>query len=251
MNKPFNIRRNDYNNIYVTSDFHYDHQRDFIWTPRGFSTYQEHNKFIEDACDKLTENDLLIYLGDWSLNSTDERSTALLQRIKAHVVFVSGNHDAYHTRFYTKSLNDFCGRQPDTRYAGGGFQILPFTVDKFTSAGKPGVFSTIFPNKEKTITYFGEEFYFRIGNRHYFSRHMAPMIWDKMKYSNYCSLVGHSHGNLTIANPSYTNGGKILDVGVDNAIKYNKSAFFKIEEVDAIIDSKSIIIRDHHGDENI
>ena len=59
MNKPFKIKISDYDNIYFGSDFHYNHQRDFLFKPRGFSSYQEHDAFIENECGKLTKNDLL------------------------------------------------------------------------------------------------------------------------------------------------------------------------------------------------
>jgi hypothetical protein len=80
---------------------------------------------------------------------------------------------------------------------------------------------------------------------------MAPLIWDKMKYDNYVAVCGHSHGNLDIAKPNHYKSGKILDVGVDNALKHNGSAFFSVEEVVEIMSKKNIKIYDHHGDEHV
>jgi hypothetical protein len=268
MNKPFKIKSNDYDNIYFGSDFHFNHQREFVWKPRGFQTYQEHDKFIEEQCESLTENDLLIYLGDYSLNTTDEQTSALLHKTKAKMLYVYGNHEGYHTRFYKNSLDNFYKKFINLNAVTSGlsedhaslhgmnfisalpFQIFPFSVDKTTKEGFAGMNPRIRDRADNTITYLGEEGYFQIGNMFYFCRHMAPLIWDKMKYDNYVCLCGHSHSNskqLNIDNQE----GKILDIGMDNAMIYNGSAFLKIEEVDAIMKTKSIKIYDHHGDDNV
>jgi hypothetical protein len=270
MNKPFKIKRNDYDNIYFGSDFHYNHQRDFLWEPRGFKSYQEHDRFIENEIGKLTKNDLLIYLGDYSLNTTDEQTSNLLHKTKARMFYIFGNHEGYHSRFYRESLHAYYKQLVNPHYVKSGlaedhstlaaanftsefqFQIFPFSVDKTTKVGFPGAARKLgLPDVRNDIVYFGEEGYFQIGNNFYFCRHMAPLIWDKMKYENYFSICGHSHGNLKTANHDTFNEGKILDVGVDNAIEYNGGAFFKIEEVDAIMKRKKIQIHDHHGDEHI
>lgn len=270
MNKPFKIKISDYDNIYFGSDFHYNHQRDFLFKPRGFSSYQEHDSFIENECGKLTENDLLIYLGDYSLNTTDEQTSNLLHKTKAKMFYIFGNHEGYHSRFYRESLHAYFKTMVNYQYVKNGealdhsslhganfvsefpFQIFPFSVDKTTKEGNPGASRKKFKEDAgNDIVYFGEEGYFQIGNNFYFCRHMAPLIWDKMKYENYFSICGHSHGNLKIATPEHLDDGRILDVGVDNALKYNGSAFFKIQEVDAIMKKKKLKIYDHHGDEHI
>ena len=133
------------------------------------------------------------------------------------------------------------------------FQIFPFSVDKDSGEGFPGFERPRFKGSKKSnpLVYFGEEGYFQIGDTHFFCRHMAPLIWDKMKYDSYVAVCGHSHSNLEIAKPDHYESGKILDVGVDNAIKYNGTAFFSVDEVVDIMSKKKIKIYDHHGDDNI
>lgn len=263
MNKPVKIVRSDYDKIYIGSDFHYNHKRDFIWTPRGFNTYEDHDKFIWDECSKLTENDLLIFLGDFALNTTDQNAFDLFMHIKAHILYVFGNHEGYPNRFYTNSLKKFYKEFKNTNAIKSGisedhaslnginfnsavpFKIFPFTINKITQDGIAGC-HPLKRNKRHEIVFFGEELYFKIGGKHYFCRHMAPLIWDKMKEENFVSLCGHSHGNLNIGKPDVFDGGKILDVGVDNAIKHNGSAFFEIEEIDEIMNKKPIKTYDHH-----
>ena len=264
MNKPFHLLQKNYNNIFISSDFHYNHQRDFLWKPRGFNSYQEHDKFIEEQCESLTKNDLLIYLGDYSLNTTDEQTLSLLRRTKAKMLYVFGNHEGFHSRFYRNSLQKFYKSFINQEDVNNGmaedhaslhgmnfvsstpFQIFPFSVGKDDNEGFAGMSNY----NDGTITYFGEECYLRINNSFIFCRHMAPLIWDKMKYENYYALCGHSHGNCDKLNVD-SQFGKIFDVGVDNAIKYNGSAFFKIAEIEQIMKNKSVKIFDHHGDDNV
>jgi hypothetical protein len=272
MNKPYKIHRNDYDNIYLSSDFHYNHTKDFLWKPRGFTSFQEHDKFIENQCESLSSNDLLIFLGDYSLNTTDEQTSALLHKKKAIIFFINGNHEAVHSRMYKNSLTNFFKgwvnvdamnsgvSQDHASLHGANFnsdypiQLLPFSVNKTTNVGFPGIQKKQSRNDDRVcdhIVYFGEEGYFQIGNSFFFCRHMAPLIWDKMKYDNYFAITGHSHSNLKIANPEHLDGGKILDVGVDNALKYNGSAFFRLEDVVSIMGTKKAQFFDHHGEEHV
>ena len=266
MNKPYKIKRNDYANIYFASDFHYNHQRDFIWKPRGFDSFEKQDSFIEQQCKTLTSSDLLIYLGDYSLNTTDEQTSALLHKTKARIFYIFGNHEGYHQRFYRESLHDFYKLYHDRKAVRSGleldhatlhaanfisempFQIFPFSVDKTTKEGFPGIAPKLGKDDARNhIVYFGEDVTFHIGNMFYYCRHMAPLIWDKMKYDNYVALCGHSHGNCKVINIDHKKG-KILDVGMDNAIKYNGTAFLPMQDVDNIMKTKSINIIDHHGD---
>jgi len=271
MNNPLRIHKSDYNKIYFASDFHYNHQRDFLWKPRGFKSYQEHDNFIRSECKNLDRDDLLIFLGDYSLNTTDNQTYQLLVDTKATIFYIFGNHEGYHSRFYKNSLLKFMrsfydasaiknGVAHDHASLHGGyfnsyskFQIFPFSVDKHSGEGFPGFNrpDKIKGIKSNPLVYFGEEGYFQIGNTNFFCRHMAPLIWDKMKYDNYVAVCGHSHGNLDIAKPNHYKSGKILDVGVDNALKHNGSAFFSVEEVVEIMSKKNIKIYDHHGDEHV
>jgi hypothetical protein len=63
------------------------------------------------------------------------------------------------------------------------------------------------------------------------------------------TLCGHSHGSLAGINPHHSRDdvyGQILDCGVENALDYNGTAFFDIEEVDAILKDRPKAQRDHH-----
>jgi calcineurin-like phosphoesterase family protein len=248
--KPTKINRNDYKKIYIGSDFHYNHQRDFIWTPRGFDAAYKHDKFIEDECDKLTADDLLIYMGDFSLNSNRESTLNLMKRIKAQKFYIWGNHEGEPMRLYKDGVDRFWNtiNLPDA-YNRNNVEVYPLTIDVYNFATHIGCHKQA--AHENLLTFFGNDAIFQIGNQFYHCKHMAPVIWDKMKYENQVCLCGHSHGNFKDININTDKLGKILDVGVDNAIKHNGNAFFALEDVDAIMKTKAIKIHDHHGDDNL
>ena len=51
--------------IYFTSDFHFCHNRDFIYERRGFSSIEEHDQTIIDNFNSIiTDEDILYILGD-------------------------------------------------------------------------------------------------------------------------------------------------------------------------------------------
>ena len=51
--------------IFLTSDTHFGHDRDFIWKPRGFSNVHEMNEEIVRRWNSLvTEEDIVYHLGD-------------------------------------------------------------------------------------------------------------------------------------------------------------------------------------------
>lgn len=80
--------------IYITSDFHFGHQREFLFKPRGFSSIEEHDKqILENINSTVMPEDTLIVLGDLILND-NERGMELLRQIKCETVeVVYGNHD--------------------------------------------------------------------------------------------------------------------------------------------------------------
>jgi hypothetical protein len=107
----------------------------------------------------------------------------------------------------------------------------------------------LYPMKiSQNVTLMGYEFLLDIDKNYFYCRHMAPLIWPDMHRgdASRVAIIGHSHGNLMPANPDYNGFGKMLDVGVENAIKYNGSAFFSLDEVIDIMNKKENSHFDHH-----
>ena len=81
--------------IYFTSDWHFNHDKDFIWLKRGYNSIEEMNEaIISNICSTLDEGDELWVLGDIIMGETNANAAALLSRIPYSVHFLIGNHDS-------------------------------------------------------------------------------------------------------------------------------------------------------------
>ena len=83
--------------IYITSDFHFGHDKDFIYQPRGFSSVDEMNKAIFDNYIATIKPDDDIYiLGDVLVGNalTLNEGIDLLNQLPGHIHLVRGNHDS-------------------------------------------------------------------------------------------------------------------------------------------------------------
>lgn len=222
MFKIFNINPREHSKVLIASDFHLGHKREFVWGARGFDSVESHDEFILNHLMSLPSDALLVFLGDFALNCPLERVERTLRDIRCKVLMTWGNHVSGIKQIYKTAMGDEdCEEYP----------------------------LQMFPDRE--IWMMGETLTLSLGKRRkYYCQHMAPMVWDNMKYG-VPALVGHSHGNLQGANLDDSGIGKILDVGVENAIKHNGTPFFSLDEVDEIIAKKPIRFWDHHGDENI
>lgn len=79
--------------IYFTSDWHFNHDKDFIWKKRGYNSVEEMNDdLINKICSTLDEGDELWVLGDLVMGDIN-KAAAVLSRIPYSVHFLVGNHD--------------------------------------------------------------------------------------------------------------------------------------------------------------
>ena len=80
--------------IYVTSDFHFGHTKDFLWKPRGFSSWEEHAEAIINNYNNIVQDSDEVYiLGDCMLVN-DDFGIDCLKRLKGHKFLAFGNHDS-------------------------------------------------------------------------------------------------------------------------------------------------------------
>lgn len=79
--------------IYVTSDWHFCHSRDFIWKPRGFNSEWEMNEAIIKRHNAIVRPEDDVYcLGDVMLNNNEE-GLKCLKQLKGNIHIIRGNHD--------------------------------------------------------------------------------------------------------------------------------------------------------------
>ena len=251
--KPYKINRNDYNKILFFSDGHISHNRPWIIGPRGFDTIQAHDKWILDQLYSLTEDDLIINLGDFTLMSSVEDTKEIINNIKARHLLVNGNHESFTSKIYFEALDKFWKElgvvdelSPvlDTRKRF--ISLYPLSIFEYgKEVGIVSLTDKLDRKMQHNITFLGESATFQISNGFYYCRHMIAPIWNTMKYEGGGMIHGHSHSNLSNSQPEDTQG-KVLDVGVDNAKIYNGTCFFTIEEVNKIMEKKVSSKLDHH-----
>ena len=92
--------------IYFSSDFHLNHDRQFIYKPRGFNSVYEMNDAIISRYNEVVnpEDDVYI-LGDLMLGDNDE-GIRLIKQLKGNIHVVRGNHDSdARMELYSKCYN--------------------------------------------------------------------------------------------------------------------------------------------------
>lgn len=81
-------------NIWLTSDLHFGHDKDFIWAPRGFNSVIEMNSIIlQNMQEMISWEDDVYILGDCWLNISEEAGINFLHQIPGHKIIIAGNHD--------------------------------------------------------------------------------------------------------------------------------------------------------------
>ncbi len=209
-------------------------------------------------------NDLIINLGDTMLSQSDEKCIELFRTLPCMQYYIFGNHESFVHKLYIKGKNDLIDNMVDgPNFEPAEFEdvnIFPLEIEVMyeeTEEKNLRIFG--YPFKKRLsykgggrTVFFGESATFKIVDNknhnaaHYlYCRHMAPTIWEKMKYDNFVCCCGHSHGNYPKINED-SKEGKIMDCGVDNAMKYNGTPAFTFQEVVKIMKTKNIHKVDHH-----
>lgn len=240
LTKLLKINSKDYSQIYFTSDSHFGHEPK-TWSlaeKRGFKNIHEHDEWQLNFYRNTLPSDLILHCGDFALNTLPERFIKIVKETPAKIMMWWGNHESPTSNIYKKCLNSLMMN---------GCEVYPLSLyvypdDKYNPVA--GL------EKHSNFVFMGNESYLLIDGQIMNVRHMAPQIWDKMKHDAW-AICGHSHGSFAAANPNTLNKGKILDVGVDNTKVYNQTPFFTLQDVRKIMNSKSTLIVDHHGDSHI
>lgn len=79
--------------IWVTSDTHFNHDREFLFKPRGFNTVEEMNEtIIEHWNNVVAPADDVYLLGDVMLGDSD-KGCECVRRLNGNIHIILGNHD--------------------------------------------------------------------------------------------------------------------------------------------------------------
>ena len=84
--------------IWITSDWHFNHDREFIWHTRGFNSVEEMNEaIIERHNSVVAPDDNVCVLGDLCLGGGEkgmtEKNKELIERLNGRFHIILGNHD--------------------------------------------------------------------------------------------------------------------------------------------------------------
>ena len=80
--------------IFLTSDTHFGHDREFLWGPRGFDSGLDHDEAVIANWNSVVEPEDTVYvLGDLMLGD-NEHGKACVARLNGHIKLIRGNHDS-------------------------------------------------------------------------------------------------------------------------------------------------------------
>lgn len=80
--------------IYFASDWHFNHNKDFLYARRGFSLVEDMNAaVIEQHNSIVTPDDEVYFLGDGYLTCDTEGGVDCIRRLNGKIHWIIGNHD--------------------------------------------------------------------------------------------------------------------------------------------------------------
>jgi calcineurin-like phosphoesterase family protein len=207
------INFNRTQNVYVTSDTHFGHIKEFIFNKRGYNSVHEHDtSLLKEINSKVGENDVLIHLGDFCLNTSYSKFELLLESIVCkNIYYIWGNHNSGMKQLYKREVKTL------------------FTRDDIE----------VYPIRYKNVIFLPAHVDTVIYGKWVVLNHFPIQVWDHMKDGSYM-LCGHSHGSLPSTQTASTDG-LTLDCGWD---LHNKPLHF--DEIIAIMDKKVVRKADHH-----
>ena len=78
--------------IFLTSDMHFGHDREFVWKVRGYDSVQSMNLAQVQKWNEIVDDEDDVYaLGDLMLG--DPSNIEFIKQLKGHIHIVLGNHD--------------------------------------------------------------------------------------------------------------------------------------------------------------
>lgn len=85
--------------IYFSSDYHFNHDREFVYQARGFPNIEEMNETIIQRHNEIVKPEDIVYvLGDLCLGGGSEemlqKNKELIERLNGTLYIIRGNHDS-------------------------------------------------------------------------------------------------------------------------------------------------------------
>jgi calcineurin-like phosphoesterase family protein len=202
--------------IYFTSDTHFGHTKEHIWKAMGFESPTDHAiGIIANINSIVRQQDILIHLGDFCLDTTYEEFTDTLSGINCdNVHHLWGNHNSQIKQLYRQGISAMMGEG-----SSDNMQIYPLRIGKLNFLGH---YAEIKVDKQLIVL-----------------SHFPIYSWNKMK-SHTWMLHGHEH--CTDPNSSVTGvDGKIFDVGINATLHP-----YSFDAIKSIMANKNVRTNGHH-----
>lgn len=179
-------------NIFIVSDLHLNHDKEFLYGARGFNSCAEYTDYCLDQLYNLAINNkdsYLISLGDNIFNDASADIIKIFSTFPFKKIYtLTGNH--------CSGLNTIFGGTSNNEY--------------------------------ENLALLGSNIPLRISKKCYvWLSHFPIMYWDHAALGVLC---GHCHGGSPHLNADDSSFGKIFDCGVDNALKLKNRIYFTLEE---------------------
>lgn len=216
--------------LYIGSDFHLNHAREFMWGKRGFKSAQEHTDAIIDHINSVCRpQDICLHLGDFCLNTHPDKLDGLVSRIKCQMWWLKGNHNNPWEKRYQKESQDliWCHLSQD-KY---NRMISPYFMPEIIGY-------KLFSN----VTIWGSYLEFVWNGQPTICNHFPYLVWNQRHHGAW-SLCGHSHGSCEETTIRDTRM-KELDCGWELHQK-----LLCYDDIRLIMNKKQVGQSDHHNKE--
>ena len=82
--------------VWVTSDWHFFHDKDFCYAARGYSSVKQMTAMLINKFNSVVKPDDTVFcLGDCVMGSIDEEKIiSTLEKLNGHIYIILGNHDS-------------------------------------------------------------------------------------------------------------------------------------------------------------
>ena len=205
-------------NIFFGSDFHLNHNKDFVFKARGFDSRLDHRNFIlKDLNERVRRNDILFYLGDFCLNTDRDDFLNVIDSINCQNIYMLfGNHNSQIMQVYLNTVKEAFGE---------------------------GDIVEVYPIRHKNLVFFGNYLHAKINGQQIIMSHYQMSSWNHMSHGSWM-LHGHEHSVQDWERDRER--GKVLDIGVDNCIKNLGASCISFGELKKEMYKRNYVSKGHH-----
>ena len=175
---------NDNCNIFVTSDPHLCHNKEFIYVPRGFNSIEEHDEtIIKNWNETVAPNDIVLVAGDIIMGADRDGGLEKLSRLNGRIAICRGNHDT------DGKMMDYLSQCPNIDQSLMGNE----TYANIIKIGKWSFYACHRP------TMIGDFEFIKPGHKE-FCLHGHTHSKDKFQFLQYCcyNVAMDAHGNRPV-----------------------------------------------------